>query len=88
MKNEGSEELREAPYESIDPNKDNEVRPLVVSFKTISAEQNILFGVHRFEICSAWLSLLRAIARIRRLDKSFRKFQKASETCMSPVTPD
>lgn len=32
--------------------------------------------------------LLRAIARIKRLAMSFRKFKKKSETFVSPVTPD
>lgn len=83
-----SEELREAPYELVDPDEDREVRPLVISSKKTSAEQHTSFGVHRFERFSTWWSLLRAITRIKRLAMSFQKFQKTSETFVSPVTPD
>lgn len=64
------------------------MRPLVISSKKTSAEQHTSFGVHRFERFSTWWSLLRAIARIKRLAMSFQKFQKTSETFVSPVTPD
>lgn len=82
-----SEELREAPYELVDPDEDREVRPLVISSKKTSPEQHTSFGVHRFERFSTWWSLLRAIARIKHLAMSFQKFQKTSETFVSPVTP-
>lgn len=49
-----SEELREAPYELVDPDEDREVRPLVISSKKTSAEQHTSFGVHRFERFSTW----------------------------------
>lgn len=49
-----SEELREAPYELVDPNKDREVRPLLISSKKTSDEQLESFGVHRFERFSTW----------------------------------
>lgn len=88
MKKGRSEVLREAPYELVDPDEDREVRPLVISSKKTSAEQHTSFGVHRFERFSTWWSLLRAIARIIRLAMSFQKFQKTSETFVSPVTPD
>lgn len=64
------------------------MRTLVISSKKTSAEQHTSFGVHRFERFSTWWSLLRAIARIKRLAMSFQKFQKTSETFVSPVTPD
>lgn len=33
LKNEGSEELKEAPYKLVDQDENREVRPLVVSLK-------------------------------------------------------
>lgn len=85
MKNEHKEELRETPYELVDRDEDRGLRPLDVSSKKTSAEQRTSFDVHRFEIFSTWWSLVRAIARIKRLANSFRKFQKASKRkCLPP----
>ncbi|XP_062594008.1 uncharacterized protein LOC134255490 [Saccostrea cucullata] len=76
---------RETSYELLDPEEDKEVRPVIVT-KMTSASQETVIGVHRFERFSTWRSLVRAIARIKRLAKSYRKSLETRESLVTPVT--
>ncbi|XP_061176110.1 uncharacterized protein LOC133185066 [Saccostrea echinata] len=81
-------EHRETSYELIDPEEDKEVRPVVIVTKKTSAIQETVLVVHRFERFSTWRSLVRAIARIKRVAKSYRKSLEAPETLVASVTTD
>ncbi|XP_026147341.1 uncharacterized protein LOC113121247 [Carassius auratus] len=65
--------LRETPenesFELVEPEKDQDIRPHVVTFATQTTEQSL--GSHRFERFSEWRSLVRSIAMLGHVAKSF-----------------
>ncbi|XP_059390225.1 uncharacterized protein LOC132123550 [Carassius carassius] len=56
-------------FELVEPEKDQDIRPHVVTLATQMTEQSL--GSHRFERFSEWRSLVRSIAMLGHVAKSF-----------------
>ncbi len=62
------EMAKDEPFELVEPEKDQEIRPQVTTLVTNVTEQSL--GSHRFEHFSEWRSLVRSIAKLVHVAKS------------------
>lgn len=65
-------------FELVEPSKDEEIRPQVTTLVTRVTEQ--LLGSHRFERFSSWKSLVRAMAALTHIARSFSQASRTA-TC-------
>ncbi|XP_064472910.1 uncharacterized protein LOC135387742 [Ornithodoros turicata] len=68
-------------FQLVDPEGDEEVRPLVTTFAT-NASLHLRLGSQRFERFSSWTRLVRAIAHLQHIARSFQSQRDAtSQPC-------